>query len=159
MKPSEKEIKYIRASERINALIEGETDEISVMATIVCELHHEFEQFHWTGFYRRTEADLLKIGPYQGGHGCLSIEFSRGVCGKAAREGLTQVVEDVHELPYHIACSSTTISEIVVPVFDRNRNLRAVLDIDSNDPSAFTELDASYLEKMCTCLQKCYDLT
>ena len=102
---------------RITALIDGEDDWIAALATVVCELHHAFAWFHWTGFYRRRGDDLLIVGPYQGGHGCLRITFDRGVCGAAARMRQTQRVDDVEAFPGHIACSSTTRSEIVVPVF------------------------------------------
>jgi hypothetical protein len=86
------------------------------MATVACEVHHSDDRFDWTGFYRVTEPGLLKIGPYQGGHGCLVIPFDRGVCGAAARTGEIQLVPDVDAFPGHIACSSSTRSEIVLPV-------------------------------------------
>ncbi len=124
-------------SANIAALIEGEDDDIAKMATIACELYHGFERFHWVGFYRVVAPQLLKIGPYQGGHGCLVIPFSRGVCGACARAGETLVVPDVEAFPDHIACSSTTRSELVAPVF-RNGELIAVLDLDSDLPDAFT---------------------
>jgi GAF domain-containing protein len=135
--------------DRIRHLIAGETDEIAIMATIVCELHHADERFDWTGFYRVTEPGVLKIGPYQGGHGCLVIPFERGVCGRCAREAKTQLVDDVDAVPDHIACSSSTRSELVVPVFDREGSVRAVLDIDSDQPAAFNEGDVSFLEAVC----------
>ncbi|MCB2150422.1 MAG: GAF domain-containing protein, partial [Rhodobacteraceae bacterium] len=89
---------------------------VALMATVVCELHHADDRFDWTGFYRVVAPDLLKIGPYQGGHGCLVIPFSRGVCGAAARTGAVQLVDDVDAFPGHIACASSTRSEIVLPV-------------------------------------------
>ncbi len=104
---------------RIRALTEGETDEVALMATLACEIHHSDERFDWTGFYRVVAPELLKIGPYQGGHGCLVIPFSRGVCGAAARSGEVQIVADVEAFPGHIACSSSTRSEIVLPVFGK----------------------------------------
>lgn len=131
----------------IQALIEGESDEIAKMATIACELHHGFERFHWVGFYRVVAPELLKIGPYQGGHGCLVIPFSRGVCGACARTRKTVIVPDVEKFPGHIACSSTTRSELVAPVF-RNGELIAVLDIDSNDPDAFGKADQLAVERL-----------
>ncbi|MGB3316466.1 MAG: GAF domain-containing protein, partial [Albidovulum sp.] len=99
----------------------------------------------WTGFYRVTEPELLKIGPYQGGHGCLVIPFSRGVCGAAARSGQVQLVPDVDAFPGHIACASSTRSELVLPVRDRTGAVIGVLDIDSDRPDAFTEEDATEL--------------
>lgn len=140
---------YRQTLARIEALIEGETDEVALMATIATELHHGLDHFHWTGFYRHVEPRVLKVGPYQGGHGCLRIPFEKGVCGKCAREGQIQVVDDVTALPYHIACSSSTRSEIVVPVFDSAGALRAVLDVDSDAPAAFDQTDAAFLEALC----------
>ncbi|MEE3069767.1 MAG: GAF domain-containing protein, partial [Pseudomonadota bacterium] len=124
---------------------EGETDEVALMATVACELHHADDPFDWTGFYRVTEPGVLKIGPYQGGHGCLVIPFSRGVCGAAARTRQTQLVPDVDAFPGHIACASSTRSEIVLPVFNKDDQVIAVLDIDSNQPDAFTQEDADAL--------------
>jgi L-methionine (R)-S-oxide reductase len=133
---------------RIRALVEGETDEIALMATVACELFYADERHDWVGFYRVTAPGLLKIGPYQGGHGCLVIPFGRGVCGAAARERRTQLVPDVDAFPGHIACSGTTRSEIVVPVLDTEDRLIAVLDIDSDRPAAFDEQDAAALEAL-----------
>lgn len=115
------------------------------MATVACELHHSDDRFDWTGFYRVTAPETLKIGPYQGGHGCLVIPFSRGVCGAAARTGQVQIVPDVDAFPGHIACASSTRSEIVLPVFGKGGRLIGVLDIDSNQPDAFTQQDATRL--------------
>lgn len=135
--------------ERIAALIQGETDSIAIMATLACELHHAFDRFHWTGFYRVVAPGMLKIGPYQGGHGCLVIPFEKGICGRCAREETTVIIPDVEREADHIACSSSTRSEIVVPVFDAAGTLRAVLDVDSDLPAAFDEGDARFLETVC----------
>jgi GAF domain-containing protein len=132
----------------LDALTEGETDAVALMATVACELHHADDRFDWTGFYRVVGPELLKIGPYQGGHGCLTIPFSRGVCGAAARTGKVQIVPDVEAFPGHIACASSTRSEIVLPVRDGRGELIGVLDIDSDRPDAFTQADASRLEAM-----------
>ena len=115
------------------------------MATVACEVHHSDDRFNWTGFYRVVATDLLKIGPYQGGHGCLVIPFARGVCGAAARTGEVQLVPDVDAFPGHIACASSTRSEIVLPVFDASGALIGVFDIDSDQPDAFTQTDADAL--------------
>lgn len=139
-------IDYKELTQHIAALTEGETDEVALMATLACEIHHADSRFDWTGFYRVTAPEVLKIGPYQGGHGCLVIPFSRGVCGAAARERATQLVPDVEAFPGHIACSSTTRSELVIPVFASGGRLIGVLDIDSNQPDAFTQTDAIALE-------------
>jgi L-methionine (R)-S-oxide reductase len=140
---------YNDVIERIQHLLADETDWIAAMATVACELHHSFEYYHWTGFYRAVSGEMLVIGPYQGGHGCLRIPFSRGVCGAAARERRTQLVPDVEDFPGHIACSSSTRSEIVVPVLAPNGRLLAVLDVDSDLPAAFDEVDQRYLEALC----------
>lgn len=130
----------------LDALCHGETDTVALMATVACELHHAHPLSDWTGFYRVTAPELLKIGPYQGGHGCLVIPFARGVCGAAARSGKTQIVPDVEAFSDHIACSSTTRSEIVLPVWNGAGQLLGVLDLDSNTPDAFTQTDADRLE-------------
>ncbi len=132
----------------IRSLTEGETDVIANMATVVCELYHGDSRFDWVGFYRVTAPELLKIGPYQGGHGCLTIPFSKGVCGAAARTGTTQLVPDVDAFPGHIACAASTRSEIVLPVLDASGTLLGVLDIDSNQPDAFDAEDADLLARM-----------
>ncbi|MBO9472837.1 GAF domain-containing protein [Shimia sp. R10_1] len=129
----------------IASLTEGETDTVSLMATVTCEVHHADDRFDWTGFYRVVAPELLKIGPYQGGHGCLVIPFSRGVCGAAARTGETQLVPDVDAFPGHIACASSTRSELVLPVWNGKGDLLGVFDIDSNQPDAFTQEDADQL--------------
>jgi len=132
----------------VAALTEGESDEVALMATVACEVYHADRRFDWTGFYRVVAPELLKIGPYQGGHGCLSIPFERGVCGAAARSGEVQLVADVGEFPGHIACATSTRSEIVLPVWDRSGALIAVFDIDSNQPDAFDEADARGLSAL-----------
>lgn len=147
--PSAKTETYARARASIESLLEGETDWIAAMATVTCELHHAFEAYDWTGFYRVVAPTTLKIGPYQGGHGCLVIDFARGVCGAAARTKRTQLVPDVHAFPDHIACSSSTRSEIVVPVVTPEGRLLAVLDVDSDAPAAFDTIDQRELEALC----------
>ena len=126
--------------QRITTILDGENDWVAAMATVTCELHNAFDHYHWTGFYRTTSPGVLKIGPYQGGHGCLYIPFDKGICGAAARTGETQDVPNVHERPEHIACSSTTNSEIVVPIKNSSGEVVAVLDVDSDDFSAFSKL-------------------
>jgi GAF domain-containing protein len=149
-----KDEQYQEVRNRLQSLIEGEQDAVSVMSTVVCELFHEFGHFNWVGFYRVVAPGLLKVGPYQGGHGCLTIPFDKGVCGRCAREAATQIVEDVDAVPYHIACSPDTRSEIVVPVFDQEGAVRAVLDVDSDEPAAFDELDQEHLEAIAALLRR-----
>lgn len=136
---------YSEVTKSIAAICEGETDTITKMATISCELFHAMEGFDWVGFYRVVEQNLLKVGPYQGSHGCLAIPFDKGVCGACARTQETQIVPDVNAFPDHIACSSSTQSEIVLPVFEDGK-LIAVLDVDSNKPDDFDESDKVALE-------------
>lgn len=147
---------YEETIARIKAILDGEDDWIAAMATVACELYQAFDYFHWTGFYRKTGPEMLTVGPYQGGHGCLRIDFARGVCGAAARTKTTQLVDDVHDFPGHIACSSTTESEIVVPVLGPDGELIAVLDVDSDDPAAFDERDQTHLESLCQWLGDMY---
>ena len=138
-------VDYDTLSKAIAIITDGETDAVSLMATVTCEVHHSDDRFDWTGFYRVTEPELLKIGPYQGGHGCLEIPFSRGVCGAAALTQQVQLVPDVNAFPGHIACASSTQSELVIPVYGKD-GLIGVFDIDSNQPDAFTQEDADQLD-------------
>ena len=142
------QVDYTHLAKTIESLTEGEDDVIALMATVACELHHSDDRFDWTGFYRVTSPKMLKIGPYQGGHGCLRIPFSHGVCGAAARLGKTQLVPDVDAFVGHIACASSTLSEIVLPVWGKAGDLLAVLDIDSNQLDAFTQTDADALAEI-----------
>lgn len=137
---------YAELRTRLHGLLDGEDDDIAAYATIACELHHAFEHFHWTGFYRALPGRMLVVGPYQGGHGCLRIPFDQGVCGAAAQTRQTVRVDDVHAFPGHIACSISTLSEIVVPVITPGGHLLAVLDIDSDRPAAFDDYDQQQLE-------------
>ncbi|WP_299414279.1 GAF domain-containing protein [uncultured Sulfitobacter sp.] len=139
------QVDYPTLAKTIASLTQGEDDAVALMATVTCELHHSDDRFDWTGFYRVTAPETLKIGPYQGGHGCLVIPFSRGVCGAAARTGQVQLVPDVEAFEGHIACASSTRSELVLPVFGAGGKLLAVLDIDSDQPDAFTQADADAL--------------
>ena len=140
---------YEAVSRHLGTLLDGEVDWIAILATVTCELHSAFDYFDWTGFYRHGGNQELIIGPYQGSHGCLRIPFSRGVCGAAARTQQTQRVDDVETFPGHIACSSLTRSEIVVPVLAPTGALLAVLDVDSNQLAAFRAIDQRCLEALC----------
>ncbi len=143
-------VDYDLLAKTISSLTEGETDAVALMATVACEVHHSDNRFDWTGFYRVTEPGVLKIGPYQGGHGCLVIPFERGVCGAAARTGEVQLVPDVDAFPGHIACASSTRSELVLPVRNASGEVIAVFDIDSDQPDAFTQQDALNLDAILT---------
>ena len=153
MEREQKEEIYQQVTSAIRATLEGETDLIASMATIACLLHHSFDYFFWTGFYRVVASGELLIGPYQGTLGCLHISFDRGICGAAARREETIVVPDVHQFPGHIACDSNSKSEIVAPVFDDKGELIAVLDVDSAEYDAFDEVDKSHLEEIVTLLR------
>ena len=145
--------RYRTVTEQIQATLEGERDLLAGMVSIVCLLHNAFPYYFWTGFYRRVAERMLLVGPYQGTMGCLWIPFERGVCGAAAREAKTVVVEDVNAFPGHIACDSASASEIVVPVFDADDRLIAVLDVDSTLPAAFDEVDREHLEAIVALLR------
>jgi L-methionine (R)-S-oxide reductase len=150
---------YDRVSAGIRALIETEPDWIAAMATVACELAATFDYFHWTGFYRAVTPQMLVVGPYQGGHGCLRIPFGKGVCGTAAATRATQFVPDVDAFPGHIACASTTRSEVVVPILTPAGEVLGVLDIDSDLPAAFSPADQAGLEAICAELGRRYAST
>jgi len=139
------QVDYGAMAKVIASLTEGESDVVALMATVACEVHHSDTRFDWTGFYRNVGGEVLKIGPYQGGHGCLVIPFSRGVCGAAARTGQVQLVADVAAFDGHIACASSTRSELVLPVCNGTGALLGVFDIDSNQADAFDARDADGL--------------
>jgi L-methionine (R)-S-oxide reductase len=149
---ADKATAYSELVMEVAGVVAGETSRTARYATTVSLLKAAFgERFFWCGFY---EVDPLKdrelvVGPYQGTLGCLRIPFGKGVCGAAALARETIIVPDVHAFPGHIACDSRSNSEIVVPVFDKNGALLAVLDVDSTDFSSFDEIDAHGLEAVC----------
>ena len=143
---------YRGVESQLSALLDGQTDSVATMASCCSILHEALPYASWTGFYRVVAPDLLLIGPYQGPPGCLEIPFGEGVCGAAAAEEATQVVEDVHDFPGHIACDPRARSEIVVPVHDAGGRLAAVLDVDSHRPGAFDEVDRAGLERLASIL-------
>ena len=148
---------YRRAEAEVGALVAGLTDPVAAMASLVAVVHGLLKYVSWTGFYRVVEPRLLRVGPYQGPVGCLEIPFDRGVCGDVARRGEPRVVEDVEAFEGHIACDPSARSEIVVPVFDSDRRLVAVLDLDSTLPSAFDETDRQGLERIVRLLAPAFD--
>lgn len=149
-RPADRAERYAEVEAEILAVLEGEPDRVARMATVASMLADAFEHFFWTGFYvvDPSRDRELVVGPYQGTLGCLRIPFDRGVCGAAARTGETQLVDDVHAFPGHIACDSRSRSEVVVPVFDGSGALIAVLDVDATIPSAFDARDAEALERL-----------
>lgn len=146
----DKEEKYRELFPVVQALMSGEDDEISCMANLSSLLHNEFG-FWWTGFYRVSHSGNLDLGPFQGPLACTKIAFGKGVCGTAWKEQRTIIVPDVEKFPGHIACSSESRSEIVVPVW-RDREIVAVLDIDSRELGTFDRIDAEWLERFVDCL-------
>ena len=133
---------------QIESLISGETDETGILANVSAAMKEAFpERFFWVGFYL-VRNGVLRLGPFQGSVACYSIPYGKGVCGAAWAQGETIVVPDVEAFPGHIACSSLSRSEIVVPVFDGQGRFRCVLDIDSDELNAFDETDKKYLEQL-----------
>ena len=143
----EKKEQYEQLVSQIRALIEGETDTIAVMSNVAAAIHQTMG-FWWTGFYRVVNDELV-LGPFQGPLACMHIPFGRGVCGTAWKLAETVIVPDVEQFPGHIACSSESKSEIVVPVFGSDKTVVAVLDIDSEKLNTFDETDRKYLEEIC----------
>lgn len=146
--PEDRAERYAVLAEEIASVLEGEPNLVAQMATVASMLAASFQHFFWTGFYvvDPDRPDELVVGPYQGTLGCLRIAFGRGVCGAAAASGATQIVPDVHAFPGHIACDGRSASEIVVPVYNAEGRLIAVLDVDSDQPAAFDEVDGHWLE-------------
>ena len=138
---------------QLQALMETEPNEISVMSNASALLMEALEQVNWAGFYLVMDGQL-KVGPFQGRPACVLIDKGRGVCGTAWAERRTLVVADVEEFPGHIACSSLSRSEIVTPVFRTDGRVAAVIDIDSTELATFDEVDALYLEKIAKILTK-----
>jgi len=130
----------------VESVLDGERDPIVWMASLSCLIRQKLG-FFWVGFYRLVDGHL-RIGPYQGSLGCLRIDLNKGVCGTAAQKRETLIVPDVHRFPGHIACDANSDSEIVIPVFDRDERLRAVLDIDSDKLDDFSAIDQHYLEQL-----------
>ena len=153
----DKESIYEEALTKISALLEDEDDEIAGMSSICAVLKQSVHWATWVGFYRVVGPRMLAVGPYQGGIGCLRIPFDRGVCGAAATTAETQLVADVHAFPGHITCDSLARSEIVVPVLGAGGGVRAVLDLDSREPSAFDETDRFYLEKLAAAFRSSFE--
>ena len=147
MDKQEKQEIYNLLLAQIKALVEGETNTVGVLANVSSALHHAFDTFFWTGFYLR-QGNALHLGPFQGTVACYTIPVGKGVCGTACKEASTIVVPDVEKFEGHIACSSQSRSEIVVPLFDGNRQVVCVLDIDSTEPAAFDDIDREWLEKI-----------
>lgn len=146
-----KSARYSLLERQIASLLEGESDSIARMANVAAVLHESFG-FWWTGFYRVMGNELV-LGPFQGPVACMHIPFGKGVCGTAWQRNASVVVPDVEAFPGHIACSNASRSEIVVPVHDATGSVTAVLDIDSDEPATFDEVDREWLERIVKYIQ------
>ncbi len=142
-----KEKQYRLLVSQVASLVDGEKDVIAVMSNVAAAIHQTIG-FWWTGFYRVIDNELV-LGPFQGPVACMHIPYGKGVCGTAWQRAETIVVPDVEQFPGHIACSSESRSEIVVPVFDHDGKVMAVLDIDSEHLATFDDIDRKYLEDIC----------
>lgn len=147
MNKSQKNGRYQRIYKQAAELFEPVTDPIARMATIAAILHHKFNYYFWTGFYLLKENQLI-VGPYQGPLACMKLKNDTGVCWACINQGKTIVVDDVEQFPGHIACSSLSKSEIVVPVKNKDGQVVAVIDVDSKEKSSFDEEDANGLEQL-----------
>ena len=146
-----KEEQYQLLVSQIASLINGEKDIVAVMSNVVAAIHQTMG-FWWTGFYRVIGNELV-LGPFQGPVACMHIPYGKGVCGTAWQRAETIVVPDVEQFPGHIACSSESKSEIVVPVFGKDGKVMAVLDIDSERLATFDDIDRKYLEEICNLIR------
>ena len=146
-----KEEQYKLLVRQIASLVDGESDVIAVMSNVAAAIHQPMG-FWWTGFYR-VVGDELVLGPFQGPVACMHIPYGKGVCGTAWQRAETVVVPDVEQFPGHIACSSESKSEIVVPVFGNDGKVVAVLDIDSEQLATFDDTDRRYLEEICSLIK------
>ncbi|MFP3943425.1 MAG: GAF domain-containing protein [Alphaproteobacteria bacterium] len=144
----DKDARYRETAREIAAVVEGEPDRVARMAMVSSLLAHAFDSYFWAGFYLvdPDRPEELVVGPYQGTPGCLRIPIGKGVCGAAALQRETVIVDDVHAFPGHIACDVRSNSEIVVPVFGPDGGLLGVFDVDSTKHGAFDETDARHLE-------------
>ncbi len=142
-----KEKKYVRIKEQIKELVKDIKSPLSRMATINALLHHKMSGFFWTGFYLLDKGELL-VGPYQGTLACILLKKDTGVCWAGINRRETVIVPDVEQFDGHIACSSLTRSEIVVPVFNASGEVVGVLDVDSREPDHFDDTDRKYLEEI-----------
>ena len=152
MESHKKSARYQRLFTQITGLLEKSPDQTAKMATIAAVLSHKMDYFFWCGFYR-VDGERLIVGPYQGPVACQVLE-GRGVCLAAVEQRQTILVDDVRTFPGHIACDSRSLSEIVIPVFNNNGQITAVLDVDSSQTNSFDEVDATWLEKIVALLKE-----
>ena len=144
----DKRSQYELLCAQVKSLMEGESNVMGVLANITAAMHDTFpDTFFWVGFYFVIDGEL-QLGPFQGPVACYHIPFGKGVCGTAWKERKTLIVPDVEAFPGHIACSSLSRSEIVVPIFDEDQHVQGVIDIDSKNLNSFDKTDQEYLEKI-----------
>lgn len=147
MEKSKKRGRYDRIYDQLSGLLNATDDVVSRMATVAALLHHKMDGFFWTGFYLLSDGNLF-VGPYQGPVACQVLAKDTGVCWTGVNQGKTIIVPDVEQFPGHIACDSRSRSEIVVPVWNKDGHIIAVLDVDSKELEQFDETDAAGLEKI-----------
>lgn len=147
MEKQKKINKYKRIYLQIEELLKKSNDELAHMATINAILYHKIDYFFWCGFYRLVEGTLI-VGPYQGPVACQILEKNKSFFWSSINQKKTIIVSDVHLFAGHIGCDSRSQSEIVIPYFDKNGQIKGVLDIDSKEKESFDEIDAAYLEKI-----------
>lgn len=140
--------RYQRIYDQLDELTRKSNDPIARMATICAVLHHKMDYFFWTGFYILRNQEKLVVGPYQGPLACQELEARKGVCWAAVDRSEAVVVDDVHSFPGHVACDSRSLSEITIPVKDRQGEIKAVFDVDSDKSASFSETDSKYLTQI-----------
>lgn len=149
MDKNKKAARYERVFEQIQSLTKDISNPTSRMSTISAILHHKFDYYFWTGFYLLNENQELLVGPYQGPLACLKLKAHTGVCWAGIDQAKAIIVDDVETFPGHIACSSKSKSEIVVPLFTKENKIIGVLDVDSEAKNSFDETDQYWLNKIC----------
>ena len=154
MDNQKKAARYERVYQQVSDLIADINNPTSRMATISAILHHKFDYYFWTGFYLLNESNELLVGPYQGPLACLKLKAHTGVCWAGIDRKEVVCVKDVHSFPGHIACSSKSQSEIVVPVYNKSDEIIGVLDVDSETKNSFNDVDAQWLTKICELIYK-----
>ena len=147
------EDKYKLLTKQIKDLLSTDDDELSNLSNLTAAINQTFKKISWVGFYLFKNHKLI-LGPFQGKVACTQIEIGKGVCGTAAEERNTIIVEDVNKFPGHIFCDADSKSEIVVPIVKNDGSLYGVIDLDSNEHSAFNDVDKEYLEEICKSLSE-----
>lgn len=153
MDKTKKRNRYNRVYAQLDELLKDSTDPVANQSTIIAVLHHKFDYFFWTGYYRLIKGELI-VGPYQGSVACIHLMKDKGVCWAAINSGKTVIVPDVHDFASHIACDSRSKSEIVIPIKNKKGEIICVMDVDSKELNSFDEADAEGLEKIIELIYK-----